>query len=350
MPPRFSHDADQRIISFLAQKGFDWDTTDVDTFDELGPGVNFSSILTHSPLILVQSKEYPWSRQHKPDGWMRRAQQISDLDGQVMRLARLNKKESSNPSPSMAAASKRKTKGPVIKNERKGDSRSSSASPSLRAATSGPICRKKAPKRVETVEYDVERDLKLIAKTHGVSVELVREVFSKTGSVLNAVEWMEAFKSEETDRGDSDESDDDDEVEEVHESENEEEEEDEDEDEDEVATSSHKGPVQRRKHFHEDADDEAASTPPTKKRRAASAPPPAPKKPLKPLMFRARPRPASRAEPGPGLTKPGRARHRAFAGPGLGLGECQACQARQARAEIYLSNLLESIVKTPIRS
>ncbi|KAJ6535785.1 hypothetical protein B0H19DRAFT_1080226 [Mycena capillaripes] len=50
------------------------------------------------------------------------------------------------------------------------------------------------------------------------------------------------------------------------------------------------------------------------------------------VMFRARPRPASRAEPGPGLIKPGQACHRALAGPGLGLEECQACQARQARA------------------
>ncbi|KAJ6505112.1 hypothetical protein C8R45DRAFT_923408 [Mycena sanguinolenta] len=56
------------------------------------------------------------------------------------------------------------------------------------------------------------------------------------------------------------------------------------------------------------------------------------------VMFRARPRPASRAEPGPGLNKPGRARHRALAGPGLGLEECQARNARQARAWIYIFN------------
>ena len=50
------------------------------------------------------------------------------------------------------------------------------------------------------------------------------------------------------------------------------------------------------------------------------------------VMLRARPRPAGRTEPGPGLVKPSRARHRALEGPGLGLEECQACQARQARA------------------
>jgi hypothetical protein len=49
------------------------------------------------------------------------------------------------------------------------------------------------------------------------------------------------------------------------------------------------------------------------------------------VMFRARPRPSSRAEPSPGLTKPGQAQHRALAGLGLGLEECQARQVLQAR-------------------
>ncbi|KAJ6592263.1 hypothetical protein DFH09DRAFT_1073326 [Mycena vulgaris] len=48
--------------------------------------------------------------------------------------------------------------------------------------------------------------------------------------------------------------------------------------------------------------------------------------------------PSSRAEPSPGLIKLGRARHKALEGPGLGPEECQAYQARQARAQIYLDN------------
>ncbi|KAJ7711404.1 hypothetical protein B0H16DRAFT_1480388 [Mycena metata] len=54
-------------------------------------------------------------------------------------------------------------------------------------------------------------------------------------------------------------------------------------------------------------------------------------------MSRARPRPSGRAEPGPGLVKPSRARHKAWAGSGLGLEKCQARQASQARAWIYMA-------------
>ncbi|KAJ7715963.1 hypothetical protein B0H16DRAFT_1477049 [Mycena metata] len=55
------------------------------------------------------------------------------------------------------------------------------------------------------------------------------------------------------------------------------------------------------------------------------------------VMSRARPRPSGRAEPGPGLVKPSRARHKAWAGLGLGLEKFQARQASQARAWIYMA-------------
>ncbi|KAJ7740119.1 hypothetical protein B0H16DRAFT_1465007 [Mycena metata] len=48
-------------------------------------------------------------------------------------------------------------------------------------------------------------------------------------------------------------------------------------------------------------------------------------------------KPSSRAGPGPGLVKPSRARHKAWAGSGLGLEKCQARQASQARAWIYMA-------------
>ncbi|KAJ7717395.1 hypothetical protein B0H16DRAFT_1476109 [Mycena metata] len=65
------------------------------------------------------------------------------------------------------------------------------------------------------------------------------------------------------------------------------------------------------------------------------------------VMSRARPRPSGRAEPGPGLVKPSRARHKAWAGSGLGLEKCQARQASQARAWIYMAKSVPMAASVP---
>ncbi|KAJ7763056.1 hypothetical protein B0H16DRAFT_1455485 [Mycena metata] len=58
-------------------------------------------------------------------------------------------------------------------------------------------------------------------------------------------------------------------------------------------------------------------------------------------------RPSGRAEPGPGLVKPSRARHKAWAGSGLGLEKCQARQASQARAWIYMAKSVPMAASVP---
>ncbi|KAJ6450617.1 hypothetical protein C8R45DRAFT_1042961 [Mycena sanguinolenta] len=271
--PRFRRDADEKIIAFLAEKGCDVDFTDIQAYQDLGP------YSVHS-----------WSWEHKPDGWLRRSQQIEDLDARVLQLAKQNRKRAGAVSTKTAKpqyAHGKKTKGPVIKSERKGGSRSSSKTPSLRTVTPNPE-KRAASKQAAAVRFDVERDLASIARTSGVSVGLVRKALSETGSVLKAAEWVQAFKDcrpQDTDDNDDDEGieSEDCEDEEDHEYEHEEE----SDDEDRETTSSRRGPVnsKRRRYDDEEDDDEAPATPLKKRRSVSAPPPPVPKRPSKQSKF-----------------------------------------------------------------
>ncbi|KAJ6448437.1 hypothetical protein C8R45DRAFT_1046201, partial [Mycena sanguinolenta] len=264
--PRFRRDADEKIIAFPAEKGCDMDFTDIQAYQDLGP------YSVHS-----------WSWEHKPDGWLRRSQQIEDLDARVLQLAKQNRKRAGAVSTKTAKPQSthgKKTKGPVIKSERKGGSRSSSKTPSLRTVTPNPE-KRAASKQAAAVR----RDLASIARTSGVSVGLVRKALSKTGSVLKAAEWIQAFKDccpEDTDDNDDDDQGDESEDrddEEDHKYEHEEE----SDDEDKETTSSRRGPVNSKRRRYDDEEGDESPATPSKKRRSVSAPPPpVPNRPGKP--------------------------------------------------------------------
>ncbi|KAJ6476431.1 hypothetical protein C8R47DRAFT_658643 [Mycena vitilis] len=136
----FKTDEDRELIHFLADptRVFQ-DPNSMKTYEGLGPG-----------------SEYAWSHGHKYDGWYRRALLLEDIDGHILREARRIAKRQKN---DLTAVEKK----PKISKERKS-----------------------VGSKATKTEFDVEDDIARLAEETQFTVELVREVFRLTQSIVAA--------------------------------------------------------------------------------------------------------------------------------------------------------------------
>ncbi|KAJ7610536.1 hypothetical protein DFH06DRAFT_1485539 [Mycena polygramma] len=137
----FTAEEDKEFVHYLADPSRVFqDVNSLKTYEALGPG-----------------SEYGWSHGHKHDGWARRAAMLEDIDGHILREARRIAKRQKNDLTTVE-------KKPKSSKERK---------------------------PAGSKAFDVEDDIARLAEETRFTVELVREIFRFTKSIVAAGRMLE---------------------------------------------------------------------------------------------------------------------------------------------------------------
>ncbi|KAF8155181.1 hypothetical protein K438DRAFT_1987096 [Mycena galopus ATCC 62051] len=170
--PRFNEFTDAHLIAFLAAPSrIGKDRDSVKTYGRLGPG-----------------SKYTWSRDHKPDGWLRRARQMGDLNKQVEKAA---VKAAAAAEP-IAARSNANAKTMRQEEQRRAKPKSAGKKENL----VGKQARARKQVRftsVGPVPYDPETDIEKLSRQKRLRRSTVRDLVGRRGSVLEVEKLLNSW-------------------------------------------------------------------------------------------------------------------------------------------------------------